>query len=181
MKKLLKEFVYRLRGSYTVDRLKKMGLTVGKNFNPQLGFDLDPSHCWLITIGDDVCFAPDVRILAHDASMYHWLGHTKIARTTIGSRVFIGAGSIVLPGVTIGDDVIVGAGSVVTRDIPSGKVYAGNPARELGETSAYIERHRIAMENCPVYDESYTIRKNISEDKKQEQKQALERHAGYVV
>ena len=50
---LIKELVYRIRGEYTVERLKKIGLTVGKNFNPQLGFEIDPSHCWLIEIGDN--------------------------------------------------------------------------------------------------------------------------------
>lgn len=181
MKKFLKEFVFRLRGSFTVDRYVKLGLTVGKNFNPQLGFDMDPSHCWLITIGDDVCFAPNVRILAHDASMYHWLGHTKIARVTIGNKVFIGAGSIVLPGVTIGDNVVVGSGSVVTKSIPSGEVWAGNPARKLCDTADFVAKHRAAMEHCPVYDESYTLRQNVPYEKKQQQKEDLVGTVGYIV
>lgn len=37
----------------------------------------------------------------------------------IGSNVWFGANSIVLPGVTIGDGVVVGAGGVVTKDISS--------------------------------------------------------------
>ena len=47
----------------------------------------------------------------------------------IGANVWIGGGAILLPGITIGDDALIGAGSVVTRDIPSGAVAAGNPAR----------------------------------------------------
>ena len=47
----------------------------------------------------------------------------------IGKRVWIGSGSIVLPGITIGDNSIVGAGSVVTKDIPPNTIYAGNPAK----------------------------------------------------
>lgn len=49
--------------------------------------------------------------------------------TSIGDKVWIGYGSIVLPGVTIGEGSIVGAGSVVTRDVPPWTIVAGNPAR----------------------------------------------------
>lgn len=181
IKSWLKDKVYRLRGAYTVERLVQMGLTVGKNFNPQLGFNLDPSHCWLITIGDDVTLAPNVTILAHDASMHRALGYTKIAKVTIGNRVFIGAGAIVLPGVTIGDDAIIGAGSVVTRIVPAGKVFAGNPAREICDTVDFLKKHADAMKVRPTYDESYTLRQNVPQEKKNEQKTDLEDGVGYVV
>lgn len=49
----------------------------------------------------------------------------------IGNRVFIGAGCTILKGVTIGDGAVIGAGSVVTRDIPSGVLAAGAPARMI--------------------------------------------------
>lgn len=181
LKSKLKELVFRLRGAYTVEKLIDMGLTVGKNFNPQQGYDLDPSHCWLITIGDDVTFGPQVRVLAHDASMHQALGYTRIGRVNIGNRVFIGAGSMVLPNVTIGDDVIVGAGSVVTHDIPSGKVYAGNPARELCSTEQFVNKHRQAMQTRPVYDASYTLRENVSAQKKAQQKEQLTDGVGYIL
>jgi acetyltransferase-like isoleucine patch superfamily enzyme len=48
---------------------------------------------------------------------------------TIGNDVWIGAGSMVLPGVTIGDKCVVGANSVVMNDVPSGSVVAGSPAK----------------------------------------------------
>ena len=43
IKLFLKNLIYRMRGTYTVEQLVKMGLTVGENFNPQLGTTLDPS------------------------------------------------------------------------------------------------------------------------------------------
>jgi len=52
---------------------------------------------------------------------------------TIGDRVWLGAGTLVMPGVTIGDDVTIGAGSLVTTDIPSGALAYGHPCRVKGE------------------------------------------------
>lgn len=49
----------------------------------------------------------------------------------IGKNVWIGAKAIILKGVIIGDNTIIGAGSVVTKNIPSGVVAAGNPARVI--------------------------------------------------
>lgn len=176
----IKELVFRLRGQYTIEKLIKLGLTVGRNFNPQHGYDLDPSHCWLITIGDDVVFGPNVSVLAHDASTCNALGYAKIGRVTIGDRVFIGEGSVVLPGVSIGDDVIIGANSTVTKDIPDGCVYAGNPARFLLSTADYLEKHRKRMEVLPCYGEEYTLRSSISQEKKDQMKEELKASGGYV-
>ena len=47
----------------------------------------------------------------------------------IGEGVWIGANTVILPGVTIGSNVAIGANSVVTKDIPSNTVYGGVPAR----------------------------------------------------
>jgi len=94
---ILKELVYRLRGEFTTERLVKMGMKVGKGFKRLNGVILDPSHCWLIEIGDHVTLAPRVHILCHDASTKEFLNYTKIGRVTIGDHVFIGAESVVLP------------------------------------------------------------------------------------
>lgn len=49
----------------------------------------------------------------------------------IGDNVWIGAQCVVLPGVTIGDHAVVAAGSVVVRDVPSGELWGGVPARKI--------------------------------------------------
>ena len=52
----------------------------------------------------------------------------------IGSNVWIGANSVICPGVTIGNNAIIAAGSIVTKDIPQAVLVSGNPAiikREL--------------------------------------------------
>ena len=124
----LRKIIFRLRGDFTTEQLTAMGMVCGKNFARMKDVILDPSHCWLIEIGDNVTLAPRVHILCHDASTKLFLGYTKIGRVTIGDNVFIGAGSVVLPGVTIGNNVIVGANSTVTHDIPDNTVYAGTRA-----------------------------------------------------
>lgn len=176
----LKEFVYRLRGEYTTERLISMGMHVGENFGRLNGVILDPSHCWLIDIGDNVTMAPRVHILCHDASTKKFLNYTKIGRVRIGNNVFIGASTVVLPGVTIGNDVIIGANSTVTHDIPDGMVAVGSPARILCSTDEYLEKERAYMEHAPCYGEEYTLRKNVSIEKKQQMLRDLEQTMGYV-
>lgn len=180
MKKMLKKLLYRIRGEYTIEQLKKMGLKVGNNFNPQLGFELDPSHCWLIEIGDNVTFGPHVQVLAHDASICKYLGYAKIGRVTIGNDVFVGAGSIILPDVNIGDNVVVGAGSVVTHSLPPYTVCAGNPASVICGIEGFLNKHRKLMEERPLYDESFTLRTHISSEKKEQQYNELSDGIGYV-
>lgn len=176
----LKEIVYRLRGEYTTEKLIKMGLKVGKNFSRLNGVILDPSHCWLLEIGDNVTIAPRVHILCHDASTKGFLNYTKIGRVTIGNNVFIGAESVILPNTKIGNNVIIGANSTVAKDVPDGVVVAGNPARVICSLEEYLEKQKKQMSECPVYDESYTLRGDITKEKKEEQKTALENSWGYV-
>ncbi len=177
---LLKEFVYRLRGEYTTEKLISMGMTVGKNFKRLNGVILDPAHCWLIQIGDNVTMAPRVHILCHDASTKQFLNYTKIGRVTIGDNVFIGAESIVLPGVTIGSNVIIGANSTVTHDIPANSVAAGSPARIVSSLDDYLEKERSRTKTAPCYGEEYTLRQNVPMELRLKQKEELTGKIGYI-
>jgi len=49
----------------------------------------------------------------------------------IRKRAYVGAASVLLPGIEIGEAAVVGAGSVVTKDVPPGAIVAGAPARIL--------------------------------------------------
>ena len=177
---LIKEFVYRLRGEYTTEKLIKMGMKVGKNFGRLNGVILDPSHCWLIEIGDNVTMAPRVHILCHDASTKQFLGYTKIGRVTIGNNVFIGAESVVLPGVTIGNNVIIGANSTVTDNIPDNVVVAGTPAKIICSLEKYLTKETKRMNMSPCDGEEYTLRKNVSMEMRMKQKEELEGKIGYI-
>lgn len=180
MKQFIKRLFYRLQSNFTTDDLVRKGLKVGTNFKRMHGCILDPSHCWLITIGDNVTLAPGVHLLAHDASVCHHLGYARIGRVNIGNNVFIGAGSIVLPHVSIGDNAVIGANSTVTRDIPSNVVAAGNPAKVLSSIEKFIEKNSALLATNPVYGEEYTERKQVSPEKKVKMYRDLSHQCGFI-
>lgn len=181
LKRILRSLYYRFFREDPVQVHIRNGLVVGRNFSMLSEVILDPSHVWHIRIGDDVTLAPRVHILAHDASTKIPLGYTRIGRVVIGNRVFVGAGSTILPGVTIGDDVIIGAGSVVSRDIPSGSVAAGSPAKVITTLEAYLDRKRQELETHPVFGAEFTVEGGITDEKKQEMHTRLQNGIGYVI
>lgn len=89
-----------------------------------------------IFVGNNVMFAPNVTV----ASATHPINpniRRKQAQYNlsihIGDNVWIGANSVILPGVHIGKNTVIGAGSVVTKDIPDNVVAVGNPCRVIRE------------------------------------------------
>lgn len=107
---------------------------VGRNF--YANFSLTVVDDTDIFIGDSVMIAPNVTIATGTHPVCPELREQVYQYNLpvrIGNRVWIGAGTIILPGVTIGDDTVIGAGSVVTKDIPANVVAVGNPCRVLRE------------------------------------------------
>lgn len=164
-----------------IAELVKRGLVVGKNFSAQDEVIIDNSHCWHIVIGDDVTLAPRVHILAHDASTKLHLNYTKVGKVTIGDRVFIGAGTIVLPGVVIGSDVVIGAGSVVARDIPSNSVAVGNPARVVKSLDDFIAKHKQDMAEYPCFGQEYTLAESPTEQMKIQMNDNMKQRYGFII
>ena len=88
-----------------------------------------------VRIGANTMFGPSVHIYCaehHKDVDKRTEGLERAIPVTIGKKVWIGGGAIILPGVTIGDGAIVGAGSIVTRDVSPGHTVVGNPARPIG-------------------------------------------------
>lgn len=107
-----------------------IGRAVYANFNLTLVDDGE------IFIGDNVMIAPNVTIctgthpvdpaLREKVVQYNLPVHIK-------RNAWIGAGSVILPGVTVGENSVIGAGSVVTKDIPDNVVAVGNPCKVMRE------------------------------------------------
>lgn len=104
------------------------GKNVYANFNLTLVDDID------IFVGDSVMFGPNVTVATAghpiDPALRLKVGQFNIP-VRIGNNVWIGANSVILPGITIGDNSVIGAGSIVTKDIPENVVAVGNPCRVL--------------------------------------------------
>lgn len=83
-----------------------------------------------ITIGQKVMFGCNVTIATVGHPVCPTLReYMYTAPVTIGDNCWIGAGTVICPGVTIGENTVIGAGSVVVKDIPANSVAVGNPCR----------------------------------------------------
>ncbi len=96
-----------------------------------------------VTFGDHVFIAPNCCFTTaeHPTDSEQRKAGLEIAKPiTVGSNVWIGAGSTILAGVIIGDNTVIGAGSVVTKSIPANVVAVGVPCRvrrEITEADKY--------------------------------------------
>jgi maltose O-acetyltransferase len=90
-----------------------------------------------VSIGSFTLFGPNVQIYTAthpiDPALRRRLEFGKPVE--IGSDVWVGGGTIILPGVRIGSRAVIGAGSVVTRDVPTGAFAAGNPCRVIRDVA----------------------------------------------
>jgi acetyltransferase-like isoleucine patch superfamily enzyme len=94
-----------------------------------------------ITIGKGSAIASGCKFIDHD----HGITGIRIEETPgaeaeimIGDYVWLGCNVIVLKGVTIGSSAVVGAGAVVTKNIPSGEIWAGIPARKVSSRAERV-------------------------------------------
>ncbi|MBA4748301.1 MAG: acyltransferase [Sphingopyxis sp.] len=101
---------------------KFWGMDIAPTVLISLTAKLDKTNPKGVHIGEHSIITFGATILAHDMSRRL---HTD---TFIGNNCFIGARSIVMPGIRVGDGCIVAAGAVVTRDVAPGTIVAGNPA-----------------------------------------------------
>lgn len=120
------------------------------------GMDIDPTASYSLSVRFDKTFpkgvhiGPETYVAFEAAILTHDLTRGLHLHTRIGRRCFIGARSIILPGIEIGDECVIGAGSVVTRSVPPRSLVAGNPARILRRDIEIISRYgRLAPQVKP--------------------------------
>lgn len=129
---------------YKLRRYRLYGAKIGtgvRAFSP-----ISSSESYLITIGDDVTISFGVKFITHDNSAIKMYDDATdfVGEIIIGNNVFIGAQTILLPGVTIADNCIIGAGAIVCKSVNTpGSIIAGNPAHIIGN----IDQARAKYEN----------------------------------
>lgn len=148
---------------------RKQGVKMGENvvfYNKNPGmFSTEP---WLVTLGDNVFLGINCQFLTHDMGTLAFPEKNFVicGNISVGNNVVFGMNSTIMPGVKIGNNVIIGAGSIVTKDVPSGVVVAGVPARVVGTWEGYSEKiDKIMSGENPRYwsnlEEMHKSKKNV--------------------
>jgi acetyltransferase-like isoleucine patch superfamily enzyme len=131
--------VFRLRGTGNIIGRNVIIWSEGAKGNVEFSYGVQISKaCDIdctggIKLSSNVVISERVKILTHDHGMNPNNNPTH-SKLSVGRAAWIGADSIILSGVeTIGVKSIVGSGSVVTKNIPDYEIWAGNPAKKIGE------------------------------------------------
>lgn len=145
-----------------VDRIKKKdSVTIAREAGVKIGDRcriLSNAYSWygsepyLIEIGNHVEITNGCRFVTHDGAAWvlrEFEGLEKIdkfGKITVGNNVFIGLNTTILPGVTIGDNCVIGACSLVNKDVPSGEVWAGVPAKRICSLEEYKDKNMSSFD-----------------------------------
>lgn len=184
--RLLSKIKNKLRGKSPakaeLENLVSRGLKLGKNVDIFSDYCFDSLYPGLISVGNNVTISTNVKILAHDAGMgYFTNGSVKIGIVEIGNNVFIGQGVTILCNTRIGDNVVIGAGSVVTGDVPSGTVYAGNPARFIKSIEEFTNQHMACIQSHPNIKKPWREIRDLKADEFEMIREQLKDTYGYIV
>lgn len=89
-----------------------------------------------LKIGDFCSISSGVHIYTHDTMAWALSAGAcprKTGSVLIGDRVYIGSQSVITRGVCIGSMSVIGANSFVNTDVPDRMIFAGSPARKIGQ------------------------------------------------
>ena len=132
-----------------IKHLRRNGVKIGDNclFRDPRSFIMDLQRAHLITIGSNVQFNLNNRLIAHDnlAQIFRLKYNDYLpsnGHIIIGNNVIFAQNVTVLKGVTIGDNCFIGYGATVTHDIPANSVAAGTPAKVICSIDDYYEKRK---------------------------------------
>jgi putative colanic acid biosynthesis acetyltransferase WcaF len=89
--------------------------------------------CWIdnltaVELGHDVCISQGAYLCTGNHDWNDPAFGLMLGPIMLGNGSWVGARTMLTPGVTLGDHAVVGGGSVVSKNIPAWTVWAGNPA-----------------------------------------------------
>ncbi len=91
-----------------------------------------------IIIGKNVWIGPYVKIISMNHDITNYFNYIKTEPIIIGDNCWIGAGSIILPGVKLANHTVVAAGSVVTKSfLEEDQLIGGVPAKVIKKIPPY--------------------------------------------
>ncbi len=126
---------------WKLEHYRIRGMVIGEG--TKIFSTLSTREAYLIRLGENVTIASSAKLVTHDNSISKVMDNASdlVGQIVIGDNCFIGAYSIILPGVTIGKNTIVGAGSLVTKSFGEGLVIAGNPAKTISSIDKFMEKN----------------------------------------
>lgn len=136
----------KLSGIKRAEYIKKHHLFKQMGNNCMVMFRKLPLYSQLIAFGDNVWIASGVTFVTHDV-IHRMLKNVtqrelneKIGCIEIGSNVFVGSNTTILPNVKIGDNTIIASGSLINHDLEGNGVYGGVPATFLSAFDKFVEK-----------------------------------------
>ena len=122
---------------FKFDGIWRDGKSIVIGDNVFLGCDIEFNITQSIKIGDNSLIASGCRFIDHD----HGIKPDQLMRVqpanekciNIGADTWLGCNVIVLKGVEIGNGAIVAAGAVVNKSVPPYEIWAGVPAKKIGD------------------------------------------------
>ncbi len=134
----VKYILYGRSDEVVIKYFKKMKMDIGANCH--IFSFIMTTEPYLIHIGDNTTISSDVQFITHDNCISKIINDATdtFGEIHVGKNCFIGAGSIILPGISLADNTVVAAGSVVTKSVnESGLIVGGNPAIVIGDWNSY--------------------------------------------